>query len=361
MKSQPVHVFGYNLNNHSQPTQLLICIGGTFIFFLGYAFIQEFLFKIDGFEFGWFLTLVQFAIYAALAGLSKLKSKEKARRAPLKNYFILSCFMVITMGLSNVACIYLNYPTQVLFKSCKLIPVMIGGRFILQRSYTLLEYVSSILLCMGLCVLTLANKYIDAFSFDPRGVLLISGALIGDAFIGNLQEKTMRTYNVHQRELVYYSYTIGCGYLLFISLITGELISALQFCAQNPMTYYWMTLFSLLGYIGIIFVLAMIKVFGAFIAMTVTSCRKVTTIALSFVLFPKPLTIQYIIAACLVFFGISVHIYSKNRRVVLKLLYHKDLKEFTLTKPNPIELPISASSNHEPSKETAISAQVLVL
>lgn len=34
------------------------------------------------------------------------------------------------MGLSNTSLGYLNYPTQVIFKCCKLIPVMIGGMFI---------------------------------------------------------------------------------------------------------------------------------------------------------------------------------------------------------------------------------------
>lgn len=31
------------------------------------------------------------------------------------------------MGLSNASVGYLNYPTQVIFKCCKLIPVLIGG------------------------------------------------------------------------------------------------------------------------------------------------------------------------------------------------------------------------------------------
>jgi len=34
------------------------------------------------------------------------------------------------MGLSNSSLGYLNYPTQVIFKCCKLIPVLVGGIFI---------------------------------------------------------------------------------------------------------------------------------------------------------------------------------------------------------------------------------------
>lgn len=51
-------------------------------------------------------------------------------RIPCKTYMIIAFLTVGTMGLSNTSLGYLNYPTQVIFKCCKLIPVMIGGVFI---------------------------------------------------------------------------------------------------------------------------------------------------------------------------------------------------------------------------------------
>lgn len=45
----------------------------------------------------------------------------------MQTYFLLAFLTVGTMGMSNAAVGYLNYPTQVIFKCCKLIPVMIGG------------------------------------------------------------------------------------------------------------------------------------------------------------------------------------------------------------------------------------------
>lgn len=51
-------------------------------------------------------------------------------RIPGKTYMIIAFLTVGTMGLSNTSLGYLNYPTQVIFKCCKLIPVMIGGMFI---------------------------------------------------------------------------------------------------------------------------------------------------------------------------------------------------------------------------------------
>lgn len=48
-------------------------------------------------------------------------------RIPVKTYLLLALLTVATMGLSNASLGYLNYPTQVIFKCCKLIPVLIGG------------------------------------------------------------------------------------------------------------------------------------------------------------------------------------------------------------------------------------------
>ena len=44
-----------------------------------------------------------------------------------------------TLGLSNTAVVYLNFPTFNMFKSCKLIPVMIGSMIILGKRYNLID------------------------------------------------------------------------------------------------------------------------------------------------------------------------------------------------------------------------------
>jgi len=53
---------------------------------------------------------------------------------------IIAFLTVGTMGLSNTSLGYLNYPTQVIFKCCKLIPVMIGGIFIQGKLILLYLY-----------------------------------------------------------------------------------------------------------------------------------------------------------------------------------------------------------------------------
>jgi len=66
---------------------------------------------------------------------------------------------------------------------------MVMGAFIpgLRRKYPFHEYVSAVLLVIGLILFTLADAQTSP-NFSAIGVLMISGALIMDSFLGNLQE-----------------------------------------------------------------------------------------------------------------------------------------------------------------------------
>ena len=69
-------------------------------------------------------------------------------------------------------------------------------------------------------------------NFDVRGVLMISTALLCDAIIGNVQEKSMKKYNASNGEVVLYSYGIGFFYLLVALVVTGDLYKGLSFFSQ---------------------------------------------------------------------------------------------------------------------------------
>lgn len=66
---------------------------------------------------------------------------------------------------------------------------MIMGAFIpgLRRKYPVHEYISAFLLVLGLILFTLADAQMSP-NFSMIGIMMITGALIMDAFLGNLQE-----------------------------------------------------------------------------------------------------------------------------------------------------------------------------
>ena len=71
---------------------------------------------------------------------------------------------------------------------------------------------------------------------------------------------------------------------------------------------------------GEFFVMALVKQFGALVAATVTSSRKLMSIMASFLLFPKPFTIVYLVGTVQVFFGIGLEVYLKNSKPILQRL-----------------------------------------
>jgi len=217
------------------------------------------------------------------------------------------------MGFSNTSLEYLNYPTQVIFKCCKLIPVLIGGIIIQKKKYGVLDFIAAIIMCIGLILFTLADSYVQP-NFNMIGVVVISLALLCDAAIGNVQEKAMKNYSASNTEVVFYSYSIGFVYLLVIMVVTGKVFSGFMFCMHHPVeTYGYALLFSASGYLGIQIVLTLVKTCGAFAAVTVTTCRKAFSIIMSFVFFSKPFTTQYFWSGLLVLIGIYLSIYSKNK------------------------------------------------
>jgi len=262
--------------------------------------------------YGWYLTLIQFGYYTVF-GKVEMFLRREVRKVPLKTYSLLALTTVATMGFSNASLGYLNYPTQVIFKCCKLIPVLIGGILIQGKRYGPLEFLASGCMCLGLILFTLADSKLSP-NFDMRGVLMISLALVADAVIGNVQEKTIKHYNASNSEVVLYSYSIGFVYLFFLVAVFTDIASAIDYCSYYPkQTYGYAFIFSLTGYLGIQIVLSLVRQFGAFVAVTVTTFRKAISIVLSFVFFSKPFTVHYVYSGMLVVLGIYLNMYAKNK------------------------------------------------
>eukprot|EP00753_Platysulcus_tardus_P013831 PLAT3871.3.p1 GENE.PLAT3871.3~~PLAT3871.3.p1 ORF type:complete len:258 (+),score=123.25 PLAT3871.3:320-1093(+) len=235
--------------------------------------------------------------------------------APALNYAIISALSVATIGLSNTAIEFLNFPTQVLFKSSKLIPVMVVGMLWLKKTYTRLDFVAVLLITGGLVLFSLGDAAVHP-NFNPWGIFLISGALVADAFIGNYQEKTMKTYGVQSGEMVVLSKVIGFFYLLVVSAALGQLQAGVRALLKQPETLPMMLLYSMLGFVGENFVMLLVQRFGALVAVTTTSCRKAVSIIISFLVFPKPYTHAYALATLCVFGGIAINVYVKNKDVL---------------------------------------------
>jgi len=91
---------------------------------------------------------------------------------------------------------------------------MVMGAFIpgLRRKYPPHEYVSAVLLVVGLILFTLADAHTSP-NFSVVGVVMVSGALVMDSFLGNLQEAIF-TMNPETTQVIHTSFhLILCSFI----------------------------------------------------------------------------------------------------------------------------------------------------
>ncbi|XP_031738120.1 LOW QUALITY PROTEIN: UDP-galactose/UDP-glucose transporter 2 [Cucumis sativus] len=341
-------LFGISLTDRPKWHQFLICSSGFFFGYLVNGICEEYVYNKLQFSYGWYFTFIQGFVYLFLIYLQGFTAKQMVN--PWKTYVKLSAVLMGSHGLTKGSLAFLNYPAQLMFKSTKVLPVMIMGAFIpgLRRKYPPHEYISAVLLVVGLIIFTLADAQTSP-NFSILGVVMISGALIMDSFLGNLQEAifTMNPETT-QMEMLFCSTVVGLPFLIPPMLLTGELFKAWTSCSQvrvislslhlikknlSPLfpsfhslicwvkytflanttccmqhkyVYGVLVFEAMATYIGQVSVLSLIALFGAATTAMITTARKAVTLLLSYLIFTKPLSEQHATGLLLIGMGITL-------------------------------------------------------
>ena len=90
--------------------------------------------------------------------MSKFVMDQGIDSTPKKYYMTCALTYAIAMVASNKALQWINYPTQVVGKSCKPIPVMILGVLFGGKRYPLLKYFFVFLIVAGVALFTYKDK-----------------------------------------------------------------------------------------------------------------------------------------------------------------------------------------------------------
>ncbi|XVF14199.1 hypothetical protein REPUB_Repub09cG0037200 [Reevesia pubescens] len=227
---------------------------------------------------------------------------------PWKTYVKLSAVLMGSHGLTKCSLAFLNCAAQLMFKSTKVLPVMVMGAFIpgLRRKYPAHEYLSAIFLVLGLILFTLADAQTSP-NLSVIGVIMVTDALVMDSFLGNLQEAifTMNPETT-QKKMLFCSTVVGLPFLIPPMLLTGELFKAWNSCSQHLYVYGVLVFEAMATFIGQVSVLSLIAIFGAATTAMVTTARKAVTLLLSYFIFTKPLTEQHGTGLLLIAMGMTL-------------------------------------------------------
>jgi adenosine 3'-phospho 5'-phosphosulfate transporter B3 len=316
MDSTP-RLFGFSLA--SWPKWLIIVFSsfGIFATFLLHGIGHEKLCSHFKFTETLFLTFTQFLGYAAFSFptlIWNIRTRFANLHAPIRTYIITAFGLIMSMTLANFSAIRLSYATEVMFRSSKLIPVMIGNVIFLHKRPRASEVVSVVLIVFGLIGISLGD-FRGKNKFDLPGLVAVVLSLCFDALASNMEEKVMSHYGATQSELISMIYSMGALLIGVMAVATGQMSDGIEKVVAQPLSLVYLFLFAVLGALGIQFVYLVMKVFGSLVTVMTTSLRKGLTVILSFVVFKdKKFTTWHGWAILLLSTGTGLNIYLKTAK-----------------------------------------------
>lgn len=316
--------------HHGTTKRLAQLAAGVLVFHVLNSILQEAVFHLPGFDHSLMLSFLQTGCIAAFALLDFKRSKE-VRKTPLRTYFFLSLFSTVSVILTNEASHLLNYPTQVIFKSSKLLFVM-SLRYLLiplqhgkhsrhhnkenHKRRTRNEALACFMIVGGLVAFTYATSASKmsssgseaAFGTVVAGIAAICIALVCDALLYIGEEKyCFNAYQSSNTEVILFCYAFAMINTGASLLASGTLRSSIDFATERPIFLVYVVLFSLCNFFGTNFLLKVVSEFNSNSAVIVTSVRKMFTVLCSFLIYPKPFGLYHCAGLSLVSFGIYMH------------------------------------------------------
>ena len=102
-----------------------------------------------------------------------------AVKIPHMDIFNSGVSQMLAMAASNEALRYVSYPTQVLGKSCKMVPVMAGGIVLGGKRYSAFEYAQVAAITLGVCIFNFGGGKKQVGKQDsPYGLFLSGGWML---------------------------------------------------------------------------------------------------------------------------------------------------------------------------------------
>ena len=203
----------------------------------------------------WSASAVELTTYAALSALELRFSGAtmKLSSIPWKDYFAVALCISLGRGFTWVGYGTLSYPTVVLFKSSKILFVMLTGLVILKKRYTTNEYIAAVLAMSGLYFFSCADA--ESLSSGENhtseslfGIGAICLAVVCEATVSTLQERALKKEQRSLAEMIFVTNGIGSVLLYIIAGFEGELHLFGSKLQKNPRILLWLLATVVLAY-----------------------------------------------------------------------------------------------------------------
>lgn len=245
----------------------------------------------------------------------QLRDKPSRHHAPLFKYSYVSLSNIMSAWLQYEALKFVSFPTQVLAKSFKIIPVMIMGRIVQRIKHEYYEYVVAVAISVGMMFFLYGSH--DQGKYSPTttivGFILLVLYLMSDSFTANYQQKIFKSYKVSSAQMMF-------GVNLFSSMLTAASLSVqsgfeegFAFSSQFPDFRLDCVALSISAAVGQLFIFHTIDTFGAVTFTIIMTLRQAVAIIISCVLYDHKISPLGIVGVTIVFVASFLKMYSSHR------------------------------------------------
>lgn len=206
------------------------------------------------------------------------------------------------MVCGNMALRWITYPTQVIAKSSKPIPVMLIGVLLAHKRYTIQKYFFVLMIVVGVILFIFQDgKSKEGSSDNHIGLILIGMSLLSDGVLGAIEDR-MRAAT--KPSALNFMFSINMYSAIFLGIgatVTGEIFGFYEFASKYPEVLFKIGSAAFVGSFGQIFIFMMISEFGPLPCSIVTTTRKFFTVLISVIFMKNPLSGRQQIATVIVF------------------------------------------------------------
>ncbi|CAK9822869.1 Adenosine 3'-phospho 5'-phosphosulfate transporter 1 [Anthophora retusa] len=277
-------------SNHNQRTftqdalLLLYCFFGLQISYLTWGYLQEKIMTQDyqdaggskeRFQDSQFLVFINRILAFLMSGLYLIIQRQPQHKAPLYKYAFCSLSNIMSSWCQYEALKYVSFPTQVLAKASKIIPVMLMGKLVSHSTYEYYEYVTAILISIGMTLFML-----DSSDYKSGGATTVSGIILLGAM------------SLFQQS----SFPLICSFMMkYPRFIVDCLL--ISICSASGQLYIFYT----------------ISKFGPVTFVIMMTIRQGLAILLSCLIYHHSVTVIGIIGILVVFGSVFLRTYCNNR------------------------------------------------
>lgn len=247
---------------------------------------------------------MKFVLFAALS----LLKREKEDKTHYGYYACSALTYLLAMVSSNMALRWVPYPTQVIGKSAKPIPVMLLGVLIGHKSYSVQRYCFVFLIVVGVVLFMMKDAKLDATNAQEQtfgiGEILLILSLSMDGLTGAIQDRMRAAHAPTAQHMMLAMNGWSTVMLSVLIICTGELFEFIPFAARYPIVLWQLAMLAITGALGQLFIFQMVSSFGPLALSVVTTTRKFFTVLCSVIFFGNPLTVRQWLGTFVVFFGL---------------------------------------------------------